>query len=49
MHTRSDVDSEIKKLLEGGIIVESEVEWNSPILPVRKKDGGIKYKCVDFR
>ncbi len=48
VNIRSAVNEKIKKLLDGGIIVESSVEWCSPVVPVRKKDGGIRL-CVDYR
>ncbi len=48
VNIRSAVNEEIKKLLDGGIIVESSAEWCSPVVPVRKKDGGIRL-CVDYR
>lgn len=48
VHIRSQVEAEIHKLLNAGIIVPSDEEWSSPIVPVRKKDGSIRL-CVDFR
>ncbi len=45
---RDAVKSEIDSLLAGGIIVESDSDWASPLVPVRKKDGGVRL-CVDFR
>ncbi len=48
MSIRQAVSDEIKKLLAHGIIVESDAEWSSPVVPVRKKDGSIRL-CVDFR
>ena len=45
---RDSVKCEIEKLVKQGIIVESDSEWASPLVPVRKKDGGIRI-CVDFR
>ncbi len=48
VHIRGAVDEEIQKLVHSGIIVESSAEWCSPVVPVRKKDGGIRL-CIDFR
>ncbi len=45
---REAVKAELDSLLAGGIIVESDSDWASPLVPVRKKDGGIRL-CVDFR
>jgi len=48
IHIRPQVEAEINKLLTAGIIVPSEEEWCSPIVPVKKKDGSIRI-CVDYR
>ncbi len=48
MSIRQAVGDGIQKLLAHGIIVESDAEWSSPVVPVRKKDGSIRL-CVDFR
>ena len=45
---REAVKAELDSLLAGGIIVESKSDWASPLVPVRKKDGGVRL-CVDFR
>ncbi len=45
---KEDVEAEIRILLDDGIIVPSDSEWCSPIVPVRKKDGSVRL-CVDFR
>jgi len=45
---RDGVEKEISKLLKSGVIVKSDAEWASPLVPVRKKDGSVRV-CVDFR
>ncbi len=35
-------------MISNGIIVESNSEWASPLVPVRKKDNSIRL-CVDYR
>ncbi len=42
------VRQEIDKLLKAGIIVESNAEWCSPLVPICKKDGSVRL-CVDYR
>jgi len=48
VHIRAQVEAEINKLLTAGIIVPSDEEWSSPIVPIHKKDGSIRL-CVDYR
>ncbi len=45
---REKVRHELDVLEEGDIIERSCSPWASPLVPVRKKDGGIRL-CVDFR
>ena len=42
------VKAEIDKLLEAGVIRESDSSWSAPIVVVPKGDGG-KRLCIDFR
>ena len=45
---RRDIQVEIDKLLERGIIEPSHSAWSSPLVPVRKKNGSLRL-CVDYR
>ena len=45
---RDDVDREIQRLLDCGIIEASKSPWASPIVPVTKKDGSTRL-CIDYR
>ena len=42
------VKAEIDKLLEAGVIRESDSSWSAPVVVVPKGDGG-KRLCIDFR
>ena len=42
------VKAEIDKLLEAGVIRESDSSWSAPIVVVPKSDGG-KRLCIDYR
>ena len=42
------VRAEIDKLLEAGVIRESDSSWSAPIVVVPKSDGG-KRLCIDYR
>ena len=45
---QEEVRSEIGNMLEAGVIVPSKSPWTSPLVPIRKKDGGVRL-CVDYR
>ena len=45
---KEQLREEISALRAAGILEPSLSPWSSPILPVRKKEGGIRL-CVDFR
>lgn len=42
------IDDELNKMLELGVVEKSTSSWSSPILLVKKKDGGYRF-CVDYR
>lgn len=48
IHLEDKVENLIKDLLKKDIIKESTSPWNSPIVVVPKKDGGIRM-CIDYR
>ena len=49
IHLRPEVNAEIDKLVEQGIIEPSDdTTWCAPLVPVRKPDNSIRL-CVDFR
>lgn len=43
-----EVNQEVQRLLDEGVIVPSASEYASPIVPVRRKDGSLRL-CVDYR
>ena len=47
-HIKEAVAEEIRKLQSNGIIMESNSDWCSPLVPVKKPDGSVRL-CVDFR
>lgn len=42
------IDEELNNMLNLGVIEKSNSSWSSPILLVKKKEGGYRF-CVDFR
>ena len=47
-HSNDMVKAEIDKLLEAGVIRESDSSWSAPVVVIPKGDGG-KRLCIDFR
>lgn len=45
---RSKVDEMVQEMLEQGVVVPSRSPWASPVVLVRKKDGGVRF-CIDYR
>lgn len=45
---QAHIDRELEDMLKNGIVERSNSGWSSPILLVKKKDGGYRF-CVDFR
>ncbi len=45
---RDLVNAELDRMISDGIIVESNSEWASPLVPVRKKDNSTRL-CIDYR
>ncbi|XP_023312215.1 uncharacterized protein LOC111692437 [Anoplophora glabripennis] len=45
---QAQIDRELEEMLKQGIVEKSNSGWSSPILLVKKKDGGYRF-CVDFR
>ena len=45
---RDVMDSEIKKMLELGVIEKSVSPYSSQVVLVPKKDGSVRF-CIDFR
>ena len=45
---RKIIEENIQEMLDAGIITRSEASFTSPIVLVKKKDGGTRF-CIDFR
>lgn len=47
-HYKKDIDWEIQKYLDTGIIKPSNSPWRSRVVPIRKPDGYVRL-CIDYR
>ena len=43
-----DVEEEVKKMLDVGVIEKTNSQYNSPVVLVKKKDNSTRF-CIDFR
>lgn len=48
LHLMQEVDKQVNKMLEKGVIKPSNSPWASPVVLVRKKDGSMRF-CIDYR
>ncbi len=48
VHIAPAMEKEIEKMLNSDIIVPSEAEWSSLVVPVKKKDSSIRL-CINYR
>ena len=48
LHFEKEEEASLKKMLDAGVIVESNSEYAHPVCLVRKKDGSVRW-CIDMR
>ena len=47
-HLYEEVKKHLKEMMDKGAIQKSSSPWESPVVLVRKKDGGLRF-CIDLR
>lgn len=45
---QEEEEQHLQSLLDSGIVIPSTSDWASPVVLVRKKDGGVRW-CIDYR
>ena len=45
---QAEEEGHLQKMLHAGIVEPSQSEWASPVVLVRKKDGGVRW-CINYR
>ena len=45
---QEEEEKHLTQMLDAGVVVPSTSDWASPVVLVRKKDGGVRW-CVDYR
>lgn len=45
---QEEEEQHLQSLLDSGVVVPSTSDWASPVVLVRKKDGGVRW-CIDYR
>ena len=48
MNFQNEADKEVQKMLDNGIVEQSNSEFSPPPVLVRKKDGTVLF-CIDYR
>ena len=45
---QAEADAAVHEMLQNGVIEPSDSPWSSPVVLMKKKDGGVQF-CVDYR